>query len=414
MNYSTVVLSTLCLLIACGPGAEESQETGEQTGGSTAGPTGAESSGGAPVTGSSGDESTGEPASGTDGGESTGENLSSTGEEPGNMTEVEELTTGEQPPPVGPFTCMDARWVFVGSEPRYVRELGPDLRGHVLGHTELGILDVDPAGALALNRVFDGTPWWTTAGPDAAGNWFKTSVEHNDTRRRWLHKFDVTGALVWEVDLGLPANQGNIDVMAITVAPNGSVVLTDGEYVLYKFDAAGNQVWSFEPTQYLRIAAMNDAGQIAGLSPGNNPGLRFLDADGSELWQVIWDSAEGMHGRAAINASGEILIGSSFGASLRRYSSAGVELWHDWDLGGPFSLAQLAMNASGEIVAGGYSHPDDSALILRLDAAGAVVSSHKCNAGSGITSVAIDDAGVIYAGGNVDQTDFLPFIAVFD
>lgn len=65
-------------------------------------------------------------------------------------------------------------------------------------------------------------------------------------------------------------------------------------------------------------------------------------------------------------------------------------------------------------MAGGHSFPGDSALVLKLDAAGQIVASHKCNAGSTITAVAIDDAGVLHAAGNVDDIDYLPFIAVFD
>lgn len=164
----------------------------------------------------------------------------------------------------------------------------------------------------------------------------------NDTRQRWVQKFDVAGALVWEVDLGPSPETNTIDVMAITVAPSGSILLTDGDYVLHKFDAAGNPLWNVKPGQYLNPRAMNDAGQIAGLSPGLDPGVHLLNPDGSLLWKGIWDGAEGMYGRADMNATGQVVLASTFaGASIRGYSAAGEDTWHDWDLAGAFGLDQI-------------------------------------------------------------------------
>lgn len=410
MNYIGLGFTTICLLSACVPaaGSGDTSETG-----STAAPPASSSGTGDEQPTTAGSEAADDTTGAGD--ESSGGQNSSTGDDPQNDTDVDtSTTTGEEPPPVGPFTCMDARWVFVGSEPRYVRALGPDPRGHVLGHTELELLDVDADGALAIARDFaDGTPYWTTAGPDAAGNWFKTSVDDDAMRRRWVQKFDVDGALVWEVDLGLPGNDNNLDVMAITVAPNGAIVLTDGEYVMRKLDAAGTVVWTVP--DYLVVQAMNDAGDIAAIRPGDDPGAQILNPDGSHRWNLVWDGADYLNGRIDINATGEVLLGSTFaGAAIQRLTAAGAPVWHDWDVGGPFKLAQLAMNDAGEIVLGGYSFPDDSALIMRLDAAGSVIATHKCNVGSAVTSVNIDNDGVMYVGGNVDMSTSLPFIAVFD
>lgn len=413
MNYSGLCVVMVGLLAACG-----SQPGGESAGDGSTGTTGVDA-----PTGSGGfEDSTGGPdqgSTGEPGGTGTGEfGGSSTGLDDGGDD------TGDQPPPnswlpeppVGPFTCTDARWVFTGDQPTYVRELGLDPRQHLLAHEERGLLDLDELGQLDVERVVDISPWWQTSGPDALGNWMMTSVEDNPARRRWVHKFDVAGDLVWKVDLGLPPEEYMIDVMAIAIAPNGELVLTDDESKLHRMSADGEPLWDIKPANYLRIAAINDAGEIVGLSPGDNPGVQVLNADGSLRWQFAWPQAGDMNGRADINAAGEVVAGASWvGVPIKRFSAAGELLWQrDYSfMPDAIQLDQLAFNDAGEIAVAGHTFEPPTSLVIKLDPQGEPIAVHRCSEGSTITAITIDAAGAVYAAGSIDDGG-LPFVAAFD
>lgn len=404
----------LCLA-ACGP-SMEGADTGGQTGSAGSGETGVvATTGGVDETGG-----------GTTGGGSwedwnstgmTGVSID-TGVEP--ETGVVETTVDLPDPPTGDFTCMDARWVFVDEKPTYVRQLNPDLRGHVLVYNEHGLLDLDPQGSVAVDRSFaDVSPLWSVAGPDAAGNWFLSFAEDNEVRRRWLRKFDVEGQLVWELDLGAVPELLTGDPMDVVVAPNGGLVLTDPEdQQLHRFAADGTKLWSVQPANYLRIQAMNDAGEIVGLSPGDNPGPHVLEPDGSLRWKFIWESADNMHGRADINAAGEVVAGSTWvGVQIKRFSPAGEIVWQRDYSGMPGRinyLGELAINDAGDIVLGGRTLDDSGVIISRVAPDGELLGSKLCNPGSFLTDITIDNAGVVYAGGYIDETTYFPFVAVFD
>lgn len=410
MNNSGLVVMMVGLLAACG-----SEPKGESAGDGSTGTTGVDA-----PTGTGGPEdSTGGPDEDSTGGPvgSTGEPGSSTGDDAGD-----DSGTGEPPgswlpePPVGPFTCTGARWVFTHDQPSHVRELGLDPRQHLLVHEEHGLLDLDALGQLDVERVFDLSPWWQSSGPDGLGNWFMTTVEDNDSRRRWIHKFDVAGDPVWKVDLGLSPPENSIDVMAIAVAPNGELVLTDDAFGLHRLSADGEPLWDVKPADYLRIAAINDAGEIVGLSPGENPGVQVLNADGSLRWQFAWPQADGMYGRADINAAGEVVAGATWsGVPIKRFSAAGELLWQREYSFMPDAilLDQLAFNDAGEIAVAGHTFDPPSALVIKLDAQGEPVATHRCSEGSVLTAITIDAAGAIYAGGSINDGG-LPFVAAFD
>jgi hypothetical protein len=413
MSYRNLLSLSVALLLsplACGPAPSTSGTDSETGGGSSS------SSSSTPTT----TDTTADPTS-TSTSTSTGTGVTSGATvEPGDESESESDTVNLPEPgvPLDQFTCAGAKWVYV--EPARSRGGGSVLasNGHYFVTSSGHIVEFDTSGAL-VSDVDYGMFTWSWGGLDAADHLY---LAYGDEGRRWLRKFDLSGALVWEVDRG-PLAQPNAHRGRVAVAPDGtSLVYTQVGRRLERFAADGGLLYDKQAAAdvFNHVPAMNGAGEAVALRYGLDGQVVVLDPDAEVIWQQ--PLTLGPRGWADIDAAGNVSVATSGSLQIRRFAAGGALAW-DVTLalgegeGESAWVTDLVTNEAGEtaVAASATSGEQSRAFAVKLDADGAVLATHSCDLSSDASTVAIDEAGAVYLAGAVYAEDGLHlFAAAFE
>ena len=330
-----------------------------------------------------------------------------TGEESSSSGGGDETSTGTGGEDIDGPACASARWLLVEPRSDDISDIAVDARGHVrfaapIVPSDYRIVDIDPAGAIAADLRFDSEAALVRlvgVTPDD-GMLVRSSDRGGADPRSWLRKFDVTGAQVWQTDLG-PYPDTNL--LGLPAAADGSTIVgvqivSAALATIRKYDPAGDLVWEVPMSEdYLFPNSINAAGFIAAVQPFS-PHLRVLGPDGSTLWDVI--AAVPGFDSARIDAAGNVVATSSDGR-LMRFSADGALLWEKQPSSLPVALSSISdwsINQAGEIAITGTNKQTHRDTAFKLSPAGELAGTVNCERLS-ISRVALDEAGALYLGG---------------
>ncbi len=325
-----------------------------------------------------------------------------TGDESGSSSTGTD--TGDEPTD---FSCAGARWTVVEPKSDDIAAVAVDSRGHArfaaaILPRDYRVLDLDAAGAIASDFRLPTDPSFIRfAGLDGEGNMLLDIRDREgDDPRQWLRKYDVSGALLWETDLG-PYPDTNLLGLP-RVAADGSTVLgvqlvSAAELTLRKYDAAGALTWEIPDDSYQSVQAVNAAGFIVMVEPTGSR-VRVRTPDGETLWERSWDvpAIESAH----IDAAGHVVAMSPVN-KLVRYAPDGELLWETTADALPIPLSHIrhmAVNPAGEIAITGSRMGATGDVAFKLSPAGELAGDFTCDRMT-IHRVAIDEAGALYLGG---------------
>ncbi len=278
----------------------------------------------------------------------------------------------------------------------------------------------------------------------------------------FVRKYDGAGNEVWTRQFGSKGYElghvsvdahGNVYVSGLTQygldpgANAGEESPTGGYLFARKYDAAGNELWTFHfgpnPSQYLAGFAKVDAdGNLyfvgstdAALSGQTNLGeqdafVRKYASDGAELWtrQFGTSRSEGV-AAAALDAAGNVyVVGRTFGAFLghtsagaadvfaRKYDAEGDESWtRQFGTATPDIATAVAVDGAGFVYVGGSSSGtlagqvsagSTDAFVRKYDATGAELGTLQFGT-AGIESnisLIVSGNGSLYVSGDTNGT----------
>jgi len=256
---------------------------------------------------------------------------------------------------------------------------------------------------------------------------------------------DVVG-LLWARQVGTPAydearsvatDSSGVYVTGSTQGTlPGQTAAGDGDAFLRKYDASGTELWTRQfgtpgSEAAYGVAAHGSAVYVAGITNGTLPGqvnagdadafVRAYDANGTELWTRQFGTPAGDFGlAAAADASGAYVAGytdgtfpgqtSAGGAFVRKYDTAGTEIWtrqfnasggstYGWAVGSDGSGVYVAGQTDGTLP-GQTSAGTWDAFVRKYDASGTELWTRQFGTSSfELTWAVAADASGAYVGG---------------
>ncbi|WP_143825572.1 hypothetical protein [Nannocystis exedens] len=421
MGRSITLWSVAGLLAGCGPGA--AGETGGDSTGDSASESSAADTGpstGIPGTTSPTDSSATELTNPTDSSvtDPTSPTEATGGVDTDGQTDTSD-TSWMPDPDLPQFPCEDALWNYVDPAPSVPAHARVDSRGHLRVTSTWSVLDFDAGGNLV--GQIDPAPPWGWGGIDAADNLY-VSFRDEVAGRKGLRKFDVAGALLWEIDRG-PAP--DIDDFAghVTVAPDGTTLVSDEQLDrVERYDAAGAVVWDQEIVDkpFTEVFAMNAAGVAVAVRHGPQGAVLALAPDASVLWEHPFPSDPSA--LADIDEQGNVTVvnRNTPTTRLERLGPDGSVLAFV-DIETPDIVGNrvqaLAANEAGQSVLAstGLLNGEPITLVMRHKANFDGDGGYFCEVGTTARAVAIDEAGKYYLAGTVlaEDGEHL-FVAAFD
>jgi uncharacterized protein (TIGR03437 family) len=248
----------------------------------------------------------------------------------------------------------------------------------------------------------------------------------------FLVKYDLTGKMLWARQFGTAAAEY---VRAIALGPNGVYVLgvvgqTNSSIFIYLIDPSGNEVWTrnfIDPVLFDVIGASADAtgvyffGYTGPAVPVTYNVLRKFDAGGNDLWTYQFDKSSIILGAAPDGQGVYVEFFPSGGdpdLSVRRLDPKGSETWTR-DIVPSFSAGAIAADATGFYLAGmtysalsGQCYAGQGDIFLmRFDTSGFPLWTREWGTagGEGQASIAIGASSVDVSGFS-GQTTFVTTI----
>ena len=300
-------------------------------------------------------------------------------------------------------------------------------RGQTLqSQTTWGAAGAEFSGGVAVAQ--DGSSYLTGTSDSFAVDQFGTP-----SPRIFLLRFAPDGSLDWQrIWNGISVHNKS----SVTIGSDGSVYVTgqsasnDGDAVLLKFSAAGALIWEREwggSAQEHGSAVATDAGNgsvyIAGRTTSFGPSSAGLfvvkfDANGTLLWQKIWDNSSG--DAVAVAPDGSVYAAATaprpgaiaeFDVHALKLTPGGGLVWARTYEAGQVVDARGGMAAapdSGSIaIAGAIQAPagggvvDLAALLIKIDANGNLAFDREFGGkgGEDASGVAVAQDGSIYMSG---------------
>jgi len=232
----------------------------------------------------------------------------------------------------------------------------------------------------------------------------------------YLRKFDVTGALIEQIDLG--SYPGGFRGYNLAVAPNGALVITSFEDgIISRRGPDLAVVW--EMSSDLSVHAVNNSG--AAIATRWPDGLVMLDANGSIVWDIEWSLFD--LPQVDINEAGQVVVGGRGNdqqLSVARFDSDGILVWDThFNVHDKFdSIYDVEINATGTIAIAGTIQPSNLlGFAVKLDANGDLLAQHVCapETESRGHAIALDETGGIRLAGTVYlDNDYKSFVAAFE
>ena len=310
-----------------------------------------------------------------------------------------------------------------------------------------GILCV---AAIAQGQTLRSETTWGGAGSDVAygvavdfdGSSYVTGISDSfavdqfgiPAQRIFLTRFAADGSLVWQRIWNGQTLSGGLRGPSVALGANGAVfvsgrsVVNGNDAVVLKFDAFGNLIWertwggSQSEDDNAVATDIDGSVYVAGTTTSFGPSsagmfVVKLDANGSVLWQKIWDGAAGMAVAVApdgsVYASGAASRPDSiaeFDVVVIKLTSNGTLLWDRRYRAGDIVDPRGGMAASpdGSVVIGGAIQApagggivDIAALVVRIDANGNLLFDREWGGKSGDVSagVSVSANGAIHLAG---------------
>ena len=279
---------------------------------------------------------------------------------------------------------------------------------------------------------------------DAAGNSYVTGSKYNGLNYDIVTiKYNSAGALAWSGTQGDRTYDGGSGDQGVAIAldPTGSNVYVVGrsyssvssnnDYVVLKYDAAGNLLWQVNydnagkddvPTGL----AVNASGvYVTGSSCTNNSAacdyatVKLDPATGGQLWAKTYnravagdelDKAVGVKldvvGNVYVTGTG---IGASDDILTIKYDSAGTLLWEKaYDSGWDDRASAFAVDSAGNSYIAGmtYAGGSPSIIALKYDSSGNQqwIGNYSGSIGGALASaIAIDSGGNVYVTGKTGR-----------
>lgn len=206
---------------------------------------------------------------------------------------------------------------------------------------------------------------------DAAGN----LVIEDQRRGTFVRKFDGnTGAPVFTVNV--PVGEHYFYDLACDSSGSSYIAIDQyypfGTVHVYKFDAAGQQVWTKEFPGAIPTGTLDASGNyyVSYSGPGGHH-LMKLDGAGNVLYDTTYLSSRDMS-RMVVSNSG-VVLGTGFGDPvLRRFDSNGTL---SWSKDFPRGLEAIALDASGNAIAS-YQSGINVLRLVKCDPSGNILWSH--------------------------------------
>ena len=306
-----------------------------------------------------------------------------------------------------------------GERDAYVRKY--DREGRELWTRQFGSLGPDAATGIGL----DGSGNLYVVGPTEGSLPGQVNLGQSDG---YLRKYDGDGNEFWTRQFGTQLFDeardigvdvlGNLYVVGVTAGSlGGQQIFGRGDAYLRKYDSDGNELWTRQFGSQLLDEANNVAVDAAGNSyvsgiawgplrgqdhlGGRDGFVKAYDSNGNELWthQIGtpgWDVATGV----AVDDSGNVYVvgdthetlpgqtnAGRFDAYLRKYDSAGSEVWTRQFGSQHFDLAwDVSVDADGNLYVVGWTRGtlpgqthlgDYDAFVRMYDADGNQLRTHQ-------------------------------------
>ncbi len=265
----------------------------------------------------------------------------------------------------------------------------------------------------------------------------------------YLRKYDSAGNELWTRQFGTRTTDythsvavdsfGGVYISGYSFGSLGGTNAGVTDAYLRKYDNAGNELWtrqfgtsSREDNWSVTVDSIGDVyttGYTSGSLEGTNAGgadayLRKYDSTGNELWTRQFGTSSNEYGRSVtVDAIGDVYItGNTFGGSLggasaggfdaylRKYDSAGNELWtHQFGTNSTDESWSVAVDAVGGVYItgdtsgslGGTNSGGTDAFLVKYDSAGNELWTHQF--GTSVSdvsySVAVDAVGSVFLSG---------------
>jgi len=251
----------------------------------------------------------------------------------------------------------------------------------------------DRDGNLVWAEVF-GAPGQSAANGvalDDAGHAYVVGTE-------FIRKYAPDGMVLWTIPSGA-------DGVAVGRESGAVVVYVVGGGCVTKLDADGRLIWSRYAGMYVFGVALDGAGNL--YVAGSDPTVEFhpfpgcfvakFDSAGTQLWHRDLNVYFWPGGAVAVDASGNPYV--SAGGFVGKYDVEGNLAWSDvFDGIG----STIAVDASGRVLVGGWTHEVSSAFLRTYDNGGALLRSDAVRTpptGQGIAGLALDGAGELFVAG---------------
>jgi hypothetical protein len=226
--------------------------------------------------------------------------------------------------------------------------------GGPLGQPWFVTLKYEPPGSLLWSRTAfaatHGQPWALAVGP--SGESIEVGNQDGGPFGSFAAvKYDAAGVEVWSLSDNPPgfASGGATDVAVdevgnVYIAGWAATALLNPQcLVVSKYSPAGQLLWTRQdslPTALVGervLMAVNANGTVAvaakvwvrSLSV-EQPRIWVLDAAGHDMWATQVSAVDGASPSAlAVDASGDVILGTDSPGSLQKFNSAGVLLWSE-------------------------------------------------------------------------------------
>jgi hypothetical protein len=229
-----------------------------------------------------------------------------------------------------------------------------------------------------------------------------------------------SGDVVWQRPVG-PDDVGSRTFVATTAAGNHVLgaetrevydVVVSGypqgwrtENLLFRIDAAGNEIWSRVHAHTVReMIPLSDGGfALSGLRGYKTPAFTLIDADGTERWSRSYPDLPAAESIVQLPHGGFIVAGDPLGTIYSgdagwamRTDASGNPVWSVRFSGSVFSIAPTP--DGGVVIAGKTTGVNSQPRLLRLGADGTIVWTRTFGGGTlGVIKALAD--GFVAAGG---------------